>query len=355
MSKRDIQYFSQCLQLLPDHYTSNDTNRMTLAYFIVSALDLLNSVDSVINRQNKEDWVNWIYAMQCDGGFRGGSYDGIKFDPFNKPTYQTLFDVPHVTMTYTAISLLLTLDDDLSRLEKSSIIENLKKLQNPDGSFVAFEGCLESDLRFAYCACVISHVLDDWSGVRKDDLVEYILKCRSHEGAFGQNPCNESHGGSTYLAVASLKLLGKLDDSFPRNSPQWNKLFKWLVFRQVGGFQGRPNKPADTCYSFWVGATLTMLGLDNFIDFKSNSEFLATTRAKYGGFSKTPPENPEDKNYPDVLHSYMGFASQAIHVDSGNEAALYFPMDLQKLDPVTNYSYRSLQRLQDIKSTWRNK
>jgi geranylgeranyl transferase type-1 subunit beta len=38
---------------------------------------------------------------------------------------------------------------------------------------------------------------------------------------------------------------------------------RWLVNRQVcsddhekGGFNGRVNKPADTCYSFWVGGTL---------------------------------------------------------------------------------------------------
>ena len=30
--------------------------------------------------------------------------------------------------------------------------------------------------------------------------------------------------------------------------------------RQVGGFQGRVNKDPDTCYSFWVGASLKMLG-----------------------------------------------------------------------------------------------
>lgn len=26
--------------------------------------------------------------------------------------------------------------------------------------------------------------------------------------------------------------------------------------RQQNGYHGRPNKPVDTCYSFWVGATL---------------------------------------------------------------------------------------------------
>ena len=25
------------------------------------------------------------------------------------------------------------------------------------------------------------------------------------------------------------------------------------------GFNGRPNKPVDTCYSFWVGAALAIL------------------------------------------------------------------------------------------------
>lgn len=36
----------------------------------------------------------------------------------------------------------------------------------------------------------------------------------------------------------------------------------WLVYRQsveeeeIGGFNGRVNKPADTCYSFWVGGAL---------------------------------------------------------------------------------------------------
>lgn len=33
-------------------------------------------------------------------------------------------------------------------------------------------------------------------------------------------------------------------------------LKRWLIFRQQSGFQGRPNKDVDTCYSFWIGATL---------------------------------------------------------------------------------------------------
>lgn len=37
------------------------------------------------------------------------------------------------------------------------------------------------------------------------------------------------------------------------------KLVRWLLQRQQGGFQGRPHKDVDTCYSFWVFATLHIL------------------------------------------------------------------------------------------------
>ena len=100
--------------------------------------------------------------------------------------------------------------------------------------------------------------------------------------------------GMTYCAVAALSLLGHLDDSGLENI---DGLVKWLVHRQVpfekkdamqdddwqhihdsgseeekadatkielgtdgrplwGGFHGRCNKKADTCYSFWIGASL---------------------------------------------------------------------------------------------------
>lgn len=38
------------------------------------------------------------------------------------------------------------------------------------------------------------------------------------------------------------------------------------VLPQVDGFQGRVNKPADTCCSFWVGATLVLLGELHLLD-----------------------------------------------------------------------------------------
>lgn len=60
--------------------------------------------------------------------------------------------------------------------------------------------------------------------------------------------------GSTFCAVASLHLMGKFDTAF--SSQELKSLKRWLAFRQYQGLHGRPNKPDDTCYSFWVGASL---------------------------------------------------------------------------------------------------
>ena len=43
------------------------------------------------------------------------------------------YDCSHIAMTYTALSSLLILGDDLSRVDRPAVIEALKALQLPDG------------------------------------------------------------------------------------------------------------------------------------------------------------------------------------------------------------------------------
>jgi geranylgeranyl transferase type-1 subunit beta len=66
--------------------------------------------------------------------------------------------------------------------------------------------------------------------------------------------------GSTYCCLAALSMLGALD---VENS---GDTIHWLTSRQInsdnsghGGFNGRVNKPSDTCYSFWVGGALDVI------------------------------------------------------------------------------------------------
>ena len=47
-----------------------------------------------------------------------------------------------------------------------------------------------------------------------------------------------------------------------------DKLGRWLAERQTkkGGFNGRPEKLADVCYSWWIYSSLKMIGRDHWID-----------------------------------------------------------------------------------------
>jgi geranylgeranyl transferase type-1 subunit beta len=117
----------------------------------------------------------------------------------------------------------------------------------------------------------------------------------------GLLPGQEGHGGSTFCATASLVLMNRLDDVLDE---EWRReLVQWCVCRQQErGLQGRPNKDEDTCYSYWIGATLRLLGQDDLLDHGLLRSFVFDCQTKIGGFSKVIG------NYPDVLHSYYSLA-----------------------------------------------
>ena len=161
-------------------------------------------------------------------------------------------------------------------------------------------------MRFLYCACVISYLLNDWSGVDIPKAVNYIRSCRSWDGAISLIPGQEGHGGSTFCGIASLVLMGKLQDFLNEGNSGggWEKdLIKWCVSRQIGGMQGRPNKAEDTCYSYWIGGTLYLLGVDNLLDQHELMRFVLGCQTDMGGFSKL-----EGSFYPDLLHSFYSMA-----------------------------------------------
>ena len=89
----------------------------------------------------------------------------------------------------------------------ASIIANLALHQSTDGGFQSSLLSGETDLRFVYCACCISVMLGSWKGVQIDKCVAYIRSCFRYDGCFAQGPLLESHGGSSYCAIASLAMM----------------------------------------------------------------------------------------------------------------------------------------------------
>jgi geranylgeranyl transferase type-1 subunit beta len=185
---RHIKYWLRCAKtFLPEPYTSNDSNRMTLAFFIVSALDLLDLLDSKIDTEERNSWIDWIYSCQLDsGGFRG--FTGTKLDNNTRTLQNQHWDPSNVPATFFALVTLIILGDDLSRVKRRECLAWLSKVQRENGSFGETLGESDkieggSDLRFCCCAAGIRHVLRapgdiDVQDFDVDRLVAYIAACQ---------------------------------------------------------------------------------------------------------------------------------------------------------------------------------
>ncbi|KAJ5894375.1 Terpenoid cyclases/protein prenyltransferase alpha-alpha toroid [Penicillium taxi] len=99
------------------------------------------------------------------------------------------------------------------------------------------------------------------------------------------------------------------------------------------GFNGRCNKIADTCYSFWNGATLVMLDRYSVIDDVRNRRYLLEkVQHLVGGFGKAVGDPP------DLLHSYFGMVSLAFQGEVG----------LAPVDPGLVTTERVVQHLESL-------
>jgi geranylgeranyl transferase type-1 subunit beta len=181
-----------------------DTSKVLIAYFGVAGLDIMNKLDKLPH--SRQQIIDWIYKHQIEEksieidsgicGFRGSStlITDKQEHLQSKKIQNHDYDCSHVTMTFSALNILLTLQDDLSRINKTAILSSLKQLQLSDGSFTATFDRSENDVRFLYSAACICYILDDWSAIDIDKATKFLLNCLTYEGAFGQNPGSEVHG-----------------------------------------------------------------------------------------------------------------------------------------------------------------
>ena len=157
-----MKYWTRCLKtLLPHQYTSNDSNRMYLAFFIIAALDLLDALDTVSTETERKEYTDWIYRNQHpNGGFR--MWPGTDFDA-SATKENAKWDPANVPATYFALASLLILNDDFKRVKRKETLEWIRRMQRPDGSFAEtlVEGRHEGgrDPRFGYCATGVRYIL----------------------------------------------------------------------------------------------------------------------------------------------------------------------------------------------------
>ncbi|MCJ1391153.1 hypothetical protein MMC18_004015 [Xylographa bjoerkii] len=241
---RHIKYWLRCLKtFLPHLYTSNDSNRMTLALFTLSALDLLGVLHDRTTTSERSDYVDWIYRCQHpSGGFRG--FTGTNFGNAKRNVKNEHWDPANLAGTFFALSGLAVLGDSMERVKRKECLEWLAKLQLEDGSFgegLGKDGKIEGDpdVRYCFLAAVTRWILKD--GMRLDDVRDIdVDKLATFVMASKASPLAPV---SRWPGMGALSLLGKLPP--PNGKPTASQhtvaadgnflqdVLHWLVHRQT--------------------------------------------------------------------------------------------------------------------------
>ncbi|KAI4198681.1 MAG: hypothetical protein LQ348_002001 [Seirophora lacunosa] len=259
-----IRYHLRCLKtFLPTAYTSNDSQRMTLAFFTLCALDLLGALDAHTTAAERSAYADWIYRCQHpDGGFRGFTGADVG-DNGRRTEGNHQWDPANIAATYFALVSLAILGDDLARVRGPECLAWLKRLQLRDGTFgeaLSLEEEVQGgrDMRFCFCAAVIRWILrgeEEAEAAEEDDidvdgLMRFFEASQTYEGGFANGPFHEAHAGWTSCAVGAMSLLGKLPttskdkmrkiggggNTWP-STESIDRLLGWLVSRQTSVLQ----------------------------------------------------------------------------------------------------------------------
>ena len=121
------------------------------------------------------------------------------------------WDPANIAATYFALLNLTLLGDGLGRVNKQACLAWLKNLQLPDGTFgeaLGMNGEAEEgqDMRFCYCAAVISWILGEDRGTEGqldvDGLLRFFEASQTYEGGFANGPFHEAHGTPIVASAA---------------------------------------------------------------------------------------------------------------------------------------------------------
>ena len=350
--KKHVKFLKRHLSLLPASKQSYDVNRLAIVFYAVETLSSLGENVS----QQYEGNIEWIMGNYITRTTSVGELSGfIGSASLDIPEIMTL-SLPNTLFGLLTILILKDKEFLEQNIDKKSVLRFSGQCQlTENGSFVSVLDYHSSepspvdahDLRFSYIAVAILYILGcrDESDFAKyvdvEKLVAYIQKQACVNGGFGTY--GESHAGYTSCALSALALLGKIDTL---DSIHKEQTVQWILERQVsnlgtmgtndisnewydendhGGFQGRENKYADTCYAFWCLNSLSILEPNFKTLCKTNlvQRYLLdkTQDMLTGGFMKNDEEDA------DIYHTCLGVAALQL-IDGQFNGLLCIPNDV---------------------------
>ncbi|XP_022912159.1 geranylgeranyl transferase type-2 subunit beta [Onthophagus taurus] len=263
-------------------YAITDYLRMSGMYWGLTAIELVSKT----GKSEQDEVISFV--QKCQDVESGGISACVGHDP-------------HLLHTLSAVQI-LCMYDRLDVIDVEGIVKYVVSLQQPDGSFSG-DKWGEIDTRFSFCAVATLSLLKRLDAIDVEKAVEFVESCKNFDGGFGSRPHSESHAGLIYCCLGFLSITNRLD-IVDRDTLAW-----WLCERQLpsGGLNGRPEKLPDVCYSWWVLASLAILGRVNWISSTKLEDFiLACQDAETGGISDRPGD------ITDPYHTLFGIAGLSL-------------------------------------------
>ncbi|CCE63925.1 hypothetical protein TPHA_0G00890 [Tetrapisispora phaffii CBS 4417] len=353
-TKKHVKFLQRHLLLLPPKAQSQDPNKLGIVYYAIAGLALLDESALSAYTKNK-DWI-YKHYKEFDPPSNSKRIAGFIGSQLLSLDGQVTINLSNTLFALIILNIIDDCDGRSKNINYEHIRNFVSQCQVPNGQFVSsldsFTGLPSrvdsTDLRYCYIAVAILY----FTGCRTranfdkhihvESLLAFVKSQECMNGGYGEYL--EAHAGYTSCALSLLKLLGceaELTESF-----RWHTI-TWLLDRQVsntgcmslqednqnyeqddhGGFQGRENKFADTCYVFWCLNSLKILSPDNWkslCEINIAKEFLMdkTQDKLLGGFSKT------DVDDPDIYHTYLGLASLGL-LDGSLNGELCIPTKYQ--------------------------
>lgn len=234
----------------------------------------------------------------------------------------------HTVTQYATIMgiALIGTEDAYNLIDRPALYRQLMRLKLPNGAFRTTID-MEHDVRSTFAALMIAQSVN----IMTDDLIEgvaeFAASCQGYDGGIAPRPGLESHGGYVHCAVGILHILGKLD------MLDLPALVRWISMRQMdytGGFNGRPNKLVDSCYSWWIGTACKILSehlhIPPFWNERAMADYiLRISQQQNGGFCDHAPSGA------DPFHTM--YALGGLCVCGGRETGRD-DMELPELDTI---------------------
>ena len=266
----------------------NDYDFVMSDYFHISGVYWVLTALKLIGREHplgKQEVVEIVLSCQhADGGFGGN----VKNDS-------------HLLYTLSAVQI-LAIHESLERIDADKVAVFIAGQQLKDGSFMG-DKWGEIDTRFSFCAVATLLLIDRLNKINVDKAVEFVMSCMNFDGGFGCVPGSESHAGQIYCCLGALAITNRL------YKVNVDVLGAWLCERQLesGGLNGRPEKLPDVCYSWWVLASLKIIGRIKWIDAeKMQGYILACQDEESGGIADRPGD------ITDPFHTLFGITGLSL-------------------------------------------